>query len=198
MSSNIESINSKYNELELFINELNEQMCDLSVICLQECWVSDHDDTGHLQLYGYNNIGKGKSASGKGGLIIYLKDIYNYKIISQPYNPDIWEGLFIEISGGGLSRNYIIGNIYRPPKDLIENYRSFINELKPILSNLESQNRNIISAGDFNINLLRLNERDVFAEFVDLLTSKSFYPKITLPTRFSHLNATLIDNFLAT
>ena len=57
-----------------------------------------------------------------------------------------------------------------------------------------AQNRNIILAGDFNINLLRLNERDVFAEFVDLLTSNSFYPKITLPTRFSHLNATLIDN----
>ena len=48
LSSNIESINSKYNELELFIHELNEQKCDLSVICLQECWVSDHDDKGHL------------------------------------------------------------------------------------------------------------------------------------------------------
>ena len=92
-------------------------MCDLSVICLQEWLVCDNDDTIHLQLHGYNKIVKGKSASGKGGLIIYLKDIYNYKIISQPYNPDIWEGLFIEISGGGLNRYYIIGNIYRPPKD---------------------------------------------------------------------------------
>ena len=72
---------------------------------------------------------------------------------------------------------------------------SFINELKPILSNLESLYTNIILAGDFNINLLRLNDRDVFAECFDLLTSNSFYPKITLPTRFSPHTATLIDNF---
>ena len=197
LSSNIESIFSKYNDIELFIQELSDKMCDLSAICLQECWVSDNDDTGHIQLHGYNRIVKGKSASGKGGLIIYLKDIYEYKIISQPYSSDIWEGLFIEISGGGLSGNYVIGNIYRPPRDLIENYKSFINELKPILSNLESRYTNIILAGDFNINLLRLNDRDVFAEFFDLLTSNGFYPKITLPTRFAPHTATLIDNFFS-
>ena len=93
---------------------MNGKICDLSVICLQECCVSYNDDTENIKLHAYNKMVKGKYASGKGGLIIYLKDIYDYEIISQPYSSDIWEGLFIEISGDGLSRNYVIGNIYRP------------------------------------------------------------------------------------
>ena len=35
---------------------------------------------------------------------------------------DHWEGQFVKITGGGLSKDVIIGNIYRPPRDLNENY----------------------------------------------------------------------------
>ncbi len=42
--------------------------------------------------------------------------------------------------------------------------------------------------------LLKLNERQVFEDFFDTLTENSFYPKITLPTRFSNKHGMLIDN----
>ena len=53
----------------------------------------------------------------------------------------------------------------------------------------------LIIAGDYNIDLLKVNEKDVIREFFDILTSHSLYPKITLPTRFSNQNETLINNF---
>ncbi len=61
---------------------------------------------------------------------------------------------------------------------------------------LEGNNNEAILAGDFNIHLLKLNNKMVFSEYFDILTSKNVYPKITLPTRLSNYNATLIDNFL--
>ena len=51
-----------------------------------------------------------------------------------------------------------------------------------------------IIAGDFNIKLLKINEKEVVGEFFDILISCSYYLHVTLPTRFSNKNRTLIDN----
>ena len=56
-------------------------------------------------------------------------------------------------------------------------------------------NNELIIAGDFNINLLKINENDVYSNFFDTLISHSLYPQITLPTRFTRTNGTLIDIF---
>ena len=90
----------------------------------------------------------------------------------------------------------IIGNIklYRPPRDLNENYMQFLNKLiYLIISLLDQTNCDIIIAGDFNINLLKINENNIVGEFFDMLISNSFYPHITLPTRFLNNDRTLID-----
>ena len=107
---------------------------------------------------------------------------------------DHWEGQFVKITGGGLSKDVIIGNIYRPPRDLNENYMQFLNEFTTIISLIDKTNSDIIIAGDFNINLLKINEKNIVGEFFDMLISNSFYPHITLPTRFSNNSGTLIDN----
>ena len=41
---------------------------------------------------------------------------------------------------------------------------------------------------------MKINERDGFAEFLDKMTNNSFFPTITLPTRFSSYNCSLLDN----
>ena len=107
---------------------------------------------------------------------------------------EVWEGLFIEISGHTLNKNIIIGNIYRPPHDRNENYQTFINELTPILSGLESRNCEVFLTGDFNIDLLKIKKKAIFSEFFDVMISHSFYPKITSPTRLSNNSGTLMDN----
>ena len=54
----------------------------------------------------------------------------------------------------------------------------------------------VIIGGDFNIDLLKINEKPIFNEYFHLLISHGFIPKITLPTRLSEKSGTLIDNFL--
>ena len=85
--------------------------------------------------------------------------------------------------------------MYRPPRDRNENYQSFINEIVPILTTLDKYKCEIILTGDLNINLLKVNVKPIFNEFFDIITSHSFYPQITLPTRLSDRSGTLIDNF---
>ena len=50
-----------------------------------------------------------------------------------------------------------------------------------------------IIVGDFNIDLLKVGERQKYAEYLDLFQTNSFYPKLILPTRFSSKSCTLID-----
>ena len=53
-------------------------------------------------------------------------------------NSNIWEGQFIEIEHENVgNKKIILGNVYRPPHDINENYNQFINEFVPILSEFE-------------------------------------------------------------
>ena len=72
---------------------------------------------------------------------------------------------------------------------------TFTHELSQVLSHFEELNADTIIAGDTNINLLKILEKEAFSDFVDTVLSHSFYPKITLPTRLSTYNGTLIDTF---
>ena len=55
----------------------------------------------------------------------------------------------------------------------------------------------MILSGDFNINLLKLNEKQVYANYFDMLTTNSLLPNITHPTRITRTSATLIDNIFS-
>ncbi len=81
--------------------------------------------------------------------------------------------------------------IYRPPKENLELYNQFIEEFAPILGNLEINIKDVTLADDFNIDLLKKYKTNMISEYFNMLTSNSFYPKITEPTF-----GTLIDNFL--
>ncbi len=197
LCSNIESINAKFDELNIFVQLLREKDFEFDAICLQETWLSEKADYSQLQLklQGYKSIPQGKSCGSKGGLVIYLKESYNYDPELTFNKSKVWEGQFIKINGPSLSKSIILGNIYRPPRDdTNENCQIFIDEFSPIIANLSKKNTEVIIAGDTNVNLLKLNEKEVYSDFFDLLTHHSFYPKITLPTRFSNTRGTLIDN----
>ena len=101
-----------------------------------------------------------------------------------------WEGHIIQANGGATDDHY--RNIYRPPRPLNENYNEFLNEFTTVISSM--QNR-LILAGDYNINMLKINEQEHCSRFFDMLTSFSLFPQITLPTRFTTCNGTLVDNF---
>ena len=54
-------------------------------------------------------------------------------------------------------------------------------------------NQEIILAGDWNINFLKMETKEKHKDFFDNLISHGFLPSITLPTRVTNSTATLID-----
>ena len=108
-------------------------------------------------------------------------------------NSQMWEGQFIEIANIESKKSLIIGNVYRPPNNTNSLYQDFTNEFIPIL---QRANCETIIAGDFNIDLLKINNNATLGNYFNSVIAQSFFPLITLPTRFSDHNCTLIDNFL--
>ena len=82
-----------------------------------------------------------------------------------------WEGQLIRVNVGCLTQTFTIGNIYRPPRSLNENYNGFVNEFSMVASSLKNnQKQNLILAGDYNINMLRINEHEHCSNVFDVLT----------------------------
>ena len=196
LSLNCQCINAKIDQIKIKIEYFREVNCEFSIICLQETWLSEESDTSSFKINGYTLISQGKICSGHGGLAIYLKDDYIHKNLQLYKKSTIWEGQFIEISSPTTKKKLIIGNIYRPPYNVNANYATFIEEFEPIITYLQTLKSEVIIAGDYNIDLLKIKEHSLIQEYFDTITSHSFFPNITLPTRFSERRATLIDNFL--
>ncbi len=85
-STNIQSINAKFDELKYFVEHLKTFDFEFSAICIQESWLTVGDDRSQIQLEGYQCIPQGKSCSTKGGVIIYLQDKFGYTYKSSLTN----------------------------------------------------------------------------------------------------------------
>ena len=107
--------------------------------------------------------------------MIYVDDQHKSKVTFNLNTYEHWEGLIVKVQGNYLSKTFTIGNI--SPRTRNEDLNVFIDEVTPIISRLDNCNNDIIIAGDFNINLLKLNENDMFSSLFDTEISHSLYPK---------------------
>ena len=69
-------------------------------------------------------------------------------------NSEIWEGQFVEVTEIAKNKYIIFGNIYRRTPYTNAVCQTFINEFIPIFEHLQSDNREVIMDGDFNIAIL--------------------------------------------
>ena len=109
----------------------------------------------------------------------------------------MFESLFVEVwRKKCIYQNYIIGNIYRLPLYSSNAITTFTNdnEYVDILNIFRNRSKFVYLCGEFNIDLLKLNSSHNYNTFFDNVTSSSFAPKITLPTRICDISSTLIDN----
>ena len=194
LSANIQSVFAKFEQLEALVEELHTINFKFTVICLQECWLANSCDASILNLPGYNCIAQGKHSSERGGLMMYIDDRFQYSTRLNINMYEHWEGQVVCLKGGGLPIEIIIGNIYRPPRMLREQILQFINEFASVIQSLKNNNKHIVIAGDFNLNLLKINQNELCSDFLDLLMTYGMYPQITLPTRLTDKSVTLIDN----
>lgn len=110
--------------------------------------------------------------------------------MAQVKHPHYVESLFIEIERS-RSKNIIVGIMYRPPGQDMNEFNEFIDRL---LTNITQNDKLVYLIGDFNINLLNEDIRGQTSDFINILTSYLLYPSITKPTRITSKSATLIDN----
>ena len=96
------------------------------------------------------------------------------------------------------SKRYTICNIYRVPGDLLETFNVFIEEFSSFMNCVRNLKHVAYLCGDYNIDLLKVKDKAHYCEYYDEIISHGFFPKITLPTRFSDTANTLIDNIFAT
>ena len=195
LNLNIQSLNSKFAQFQAFVNYLEQKDCHLDIICLQESWLKDDDDPVIFQINGYKIVSKNlnPNCSSHGGLLIYMKntlDLIRYEKID---NCKTFEALVLYLKTSE-NRKYALVNLYKPPSNQERTIDNFLLEYFPIISKLQSENKDIIITGDFNINLLEINSNFKFQEFFDNMLNLNFLPKITLPTKFNNLSANLLDH----
>jgi len=173
------------------MQHLKENGCCFDAVCIQETWLSSKHDTSLLQLEGYNLVSKPYRCSSHAGLAIYLKQDLKYSELEMSDNEsNLWEGQFLKIKLSNY-KTITVGNIYRLPKYTNENCKIFFDELNATLTYLRGD---IILSGDFNIDLLKIREQRTANDFLELVLTTGYLPKITMPTRFTINKGALIDN----
>ena len=189
---NIQSLNAKFDSLLALLQELKFMDFEFDAICIQETWITGcPPDFSLFSIPGYVTIPLSASISTHSGLVIYLHKRHQYSIRAFDFNSNIWEGLFIDVFGQHIKKKITLCNIYRRPRDQLIN--KFLNDIKPILNTLGQERSDILIAGDFNIDLLQVNNKSKYGYFLDLLLTNGFCPSISLPSRVQQ-SATLIDN----
>ena len=127
-----------------------------------------------------------------GGVGIYISNVVEYKVRTDLNSQnEIFESWFIEINKSN-DKNIIIGSIYRHHHHSINEFNNY---LEDIIKKISSENKLIYLTGDFNIDILKNNEKYI-DDFFDLIYSYSLYPLILRPTRITDKSETLIDNIL--
>ena len=200
-NNNARSILSNYAQYEtLFSHLANLRGTSFDILTFTETWL---DDTlaDSVQFKGYTGIFKHKTPDKRGGgIAIYIKDDYKYKIRSELTFPndesDLFDCLFIEIlAEKSNSVPIVLGVLYRSPSHNTMN--DFSKSLSGLLDKVKVENKHLILVGDMNINLLNTDLHKPTSDYLDNLISYGLIPQITLPTRVTHTTSTLIDHIFS-
>ena len=184
MSLNCQSINAKFNELQIIVEEINNNL--LSVICLQKSWLRENSDFSLNNLANYEVINQFRTeCSDHGGLMTYIHDRFDVspqiKILESVSG---WEYVCVEVSQSiPYPQKFIIANIYRPPCEIIETFTTFLTEYDLFLNRLSRMKHAtyILVCADFNIDLLKLYTKQRYNMFFNMIISSGFHPKMTGP-----------------
>ena len=197
ISLNCQSLNAKFDILKTYVDSFNTSNSKIDAICLQETWLSEDSDLSLYQLPGYKLISVGKSCSAHSGIAIYLRDLYEFKVLDIGIFSEFWDAQFIEISVMDkhfTKKKLIIGNFYRPPRPNYEHIYKFIDDLNAVFEKLKIY-KYVLLAGDFNVNLLNFKNNISTNDLLENIIASGYLPKITVPTRLTQRHGTLIDNF---
>ena len=203
ISLNIRSLPGNWIELRQLISSMNKGSFKTTLICLQEIWSVPE----HFHLPGYKpfhfkvrDTSISKRGNMGGGVGLWVDEAFEFEPIDSisTFIPHVFESQFIKIKTS-KTKFEIYGNIYRPNTAPLGNIKEFNIILSNILDSIKSspdlmKAESINLVGDFNINLLKHEIHADTGNYLATLLSNSLLPLITMPTRITQQNATLIDH----
>ena len=188
---NIASLQFHHEELKILL-----EMLDFEFDCIMISETKIQKDTPpikNIDIAGYH-IFHTPTEANKGGTLIYISN----KLVSKPrkdlefYQAKDVESTFAEIIVPN-GKNIIVGCVYKHHTIEINDFEKLF---LPKLRKINKEKKPVVVAGDFNIDLLKLNSHSQTNKYFDEITNLNFMPLITLPTRITSKSKTLIDNIL--
>ena len=151
------------------------------------------DKNSLFQLEDYSLPHENRKYCRGGGVAIFVHESLCYtKRNDLCINCEAIENLSIEIRHND-SKNKIFNIVYRPPGG---DLKVFENYFQSILSHNSIRNKNVILAGDFNINVLDFEQNNKVQNFVNLMFQFGLVPTINKPTRVTNKTISAIDHII--
>ena len=188
MTFNIRSIKKNFDNFTKLLSSITVKV---HIICLTESWLGTLDNIDDFKLDGYyppqyqNRIGNMHG----GGVVTYIhRDITRQKVVKNlSFVDEFNHCLATEVIINNKAITFL--NVYRSPSNLNE---SFIEKFESVINIAKSKMCYVL--GDMNYNLINLDKHEPTNNYYNILTSCSFKPLITKPTRITDSSKTLIDH----
>ena len=198
LSLNSQSINAKFDQLELFLDNVIMES-PISVICIQKSCAHEGIEMSQFFLPNYTMIFENRRLSTHGGHTMYIHDDFTYKELNKEIilssTSNLFESQFVKIwQKTNVFQKYIISNIYRLPSYIGDDLTGFTDEYINLLNLLRSRSKFVYLCGDYNIDILKICSNNHYNTFYENVMSCSFVPKSTLCTRICDTTSILIDN----
>lgn len=178
LNQNIRSINRNFDGLTTLL-ERSGTTWDL--IILTECWLLHSPPIPVMQ--GYNLAATSRHRTQNEGVIVYSRT--QLQIYFK--EPEIHDANCLALT---INKDTVVIAIYRPPAQ--QNFTLFLESLNELLKSYSSY-KNIVLAGDINIDISEKNIDSRSHDYLTLLTYHGMLPAHELPTR---LNRSCLDHII--
>ncbi len=203
--SNNASLSKNVSCIHLNIRSLFKNFLDFSdylgtlkfkfhIIILTETWL-ESDNSSCFGLSGYTLFSFPRTHGRGGGVLIYVESSWSSELISYKDNINSFEYGIVNVSNSNYKKSFTIVDLYRPPKSKIQDFNDEFLTFGNFLHDISCKaNSSLVVAGDFNVNLLRVDTNLLYSDFLDCMYSIGLLPTISLLTRLTKYSSTLIDN----
>ena len=169
---NIASLNAHIDDLTILLARLKQPV---DIIGISETKIiRDIDPSNNINIPGYTFVDE-PTDSFFGGTGFYIKRDLDFEIrndlkINSPGNH---ESCFVEIIFSNREK-LILGCLYRHPSSEISVHDLSETHLEPVLQKINSEQKDCVFMGDFNLDLLRYHDKNDVSEFYDNFSSYFF------------------------
>ena len=201
ISLNVQSLNSKFENLCNFINDLLEQNVNIEIIAIQECWQIEFPEL--LVISGYHPfIFKQREGMRGGGVGFYIKENISFEIVDEcsHFENKIFESITLLLSHP-CKFKFFVTSLYRSNGALtnisqIEQKTRFNAHFEGLLSKLSQKNQKSFIFTDSNIDLLNAQPNSPAHEYLNTILSYGFVQTVVKATRMQGDSYSLIDHIL--